>query len=151
MSPQEAERRRRFSRASVKHGLYKTPEYNAWLAMRPRCSNPKHPCFKHYGARGITVCDRWNSFENFIADMGQRPTDKHELERKDNDAGYSPGNCVWATRPQQMRNTRRTLKITIDGRTLCLKDWCSEFGKKVSVVKTRIYTFGWDPIRALTE
>lgn len=85
------------------------PEYNSWLAMRHRCRNPKVTAFKNYGGRGITVCDRWHdSFADFLADMGKRPTLGHTLDRIDNDGNYEPGNCRWATWDVQSKN-RRTL------------------------------------------
>lgn len=87
------------------HGMSKTPVYFVWKAMRQRCQNPKARDYRHYGARGIAVCDRWQSFENFYSDMGE----PHglTLERRDNDRGYSPDNCIWATQSDQVRNRRR--------------------------------------------
>jgi len=85
-----------------------SPTYRSWYHMKDRCQNSSHPHYKDYGARGIRVCERWQDFANFLADMGERPEDK-TLDRIDNNKGYEPGNCRWATKKQQTQN-RRVLK-----------------------------------------
>ena len=87
------------------HHRSKTPIWNCWKNMLQRCYNPKNPCYKNYGGRGIIVCDRWKEFVNFLADMGERPAGM-SLDRINNDGNYEPGNCRWATRKQQSQNRR---------------------------------------------
>jgi len=92
-----------------------TQEYRSWTKIFQRCYNPKCKNFHDYGGRGITVCERWLQFENFIADMGNKPTPKHSLDRINNDGNYEPGNCRWATHTEQMRN-RRPFKKRLRGK-----------------------------------
>jgi hypothetical protein len=94
------------------HGMYKTPTYNTWEHMLARCRNPNNKRWKRYGGRGITVCERWLTFENFLADMGEKPPGL-TIERKDNDGNYEPGNCKWATTTDQNRNSSRA-KLTME-------------------------------------
>jgi len=93
--------------------LKRPPEYGSWRAMKKRCRCPKHPDYKHYGGRGITVCERWNDFDAFLADMGPKPTPAHEIDRIDNDGYYCPENCRWATRTINGQN-RRCVKLDIE-------------------------------------
>lgn len=125
----------------VKHGKARSPIYGIWRSMRSRCENPKDAAFHNYGGRGITVCDRWQSFENFLADMGERPAGM-SLDRIDNDSGYAPENCRWASRARQARNSRQARLLTVDGETLALADWSDRFGVKIGTIWARVAK-GW--------
>lgn len=104
-------------------------EYRTWQDMKLRCTAKHRKDWKNYGGRGITICERWvESFDNFFADMGKRPSPKHQLDRRDNDGPYSPENCRWATKSEQMRNKRDTHMVTWNGRTQCLQAWANELG-----------------------
>lgn len=151
ISEAERVRRAKLRLLPLKHGATKDgarpPEYTCWLSMRARCRNPKHPSYKDYGGRGISVCSRWDSFPAFLADMGLRPANG-EIERRDNNQGYCPTNCYWATRSAQMKNTRRTLKVSLNGKTQCLKDWCSELGLLYGTIMSRVKR-GWSADKAI--
>ena len=93
--------------SNTKHGYNRTPTYVVWSNMWARCTNPKRRDYKNYGGRGIVVCQRWERFEHFLADMGEKPGSL-SLDRINNDEGYSPNNCRWATASEQRRNQRPT-------------------------------------------
>ncbi|NTA36835.1 AP2 domain-containing protein [Agrobacterium salinitolerans] len=95
---------------------HKIPEYIAWENMRSRCNCTTDPRFKWYGARGISVCERWNDFENFLADVGKRPSPNHTIDRRDNDRNYEPGNVRWATHAVQQNNRRPRNTVVKDRR-----------------------------------
>jgi hypothetical protein len=98
-------------KSPVKHGETRsgmTPEYRAWGDMRHRCRNPTAKSFKWYGGRGIAVCERWDDFRSFLADMGRKPGPEYSIDRIDNDGNYEPGNCRWATAKQQSNNHRKS-------------------------------------------
>lgn len=103
--------------------------YMVWIGIKSRCLNPKAPNYENYGGRGIGICDRWkNSYENFIADVGERPSMKHTLDRVDNDGDYEPGNVRWATRREQLSNTRRSVLVTWNGETKTVAEWADQMG-----------------------
>ena len=113
------------------------PEYSAWKSMRDRCLNIKHKFYHHYGGRGITVCDRWlgeNGFQRFIKDMGFKPSEKHSLDRIDNNGGYNPTNCRWATWIEQKNNRRVNVFIEHNGMRLTKAQWARLFNKDDSNV-----------------
>lgn len=95
-------------------GRQKKPEHKAWINMTNRCIRTNHPAYNHYGGRGITICDRWSDrvkgFDNFLADMGERPSSKHSLDRIDNNGNYEPSNCRWTTQIEQVYNRRTSAK-----------------------------------------
>jgi hypothetical protein len=115
-----------------KHSMTGTVEHETWNSMKKRCLNPKHKSYHNYGGRGIRICDRWldpeSGFENFYADMGPRPSDKHSIDRINNGGDYCPENCKWSTRFEQNRNKRTNVMLAYNGKTQCVKDWAEELG-----------------------
>jgi hypothetical protein len=133
----------------LRHGFANRPEFYIWSSMRRRCTNPKAQQYKDYGGRGIRVCERWNLFDNFIADMGPRPKGKYPsgrakytIERKDNDGDYSPKNCVWATYKQQSYNRQRQRLVRFRGKTRSLASWVDDLGLNYKIVHQRLAR-GW--------
>jgi hypothetical protein len=122
--------------AQITHGMTDTPEWRAWKGMVERCTSPTHKAWAHYGGRGIKVCKRWLTFENFYADMGPRP-DGMTLDRENNNRGYSPANCRWATWDEQQNNRRSNVYLTLDGETKTLKQWATQFSVDYAVAKYR--------------
>lgn len=116
--------------------------------MKARCSNPRSIVWPLYGGRGITVCRRWKAFEAFFADMGPRPSPHHTIERKDNCGDYTPSNCIWATRKQQMNNQRNNHIITFLGKTQTLAQWVDEL--HMPALRVRLGR-GWSVQRAFTQ
>lgn len=133
------------------HGLSNSSEYTTWFHMRKRTGpdSPYH-CRHNYYDRGIRCCQRWKKFENFIADMGLKPTPKHTLERIDNDGNYEPENCKWATRSEQAKNRKGAIDITYKGVTKNLKDWANDLGFQYLTLYDRVKTRGWPIDKALT-
>ncbi len=131
-----------------KHGLRDTSEYHTWNGMLQRCDNPKNPAYRHYGGRGITVCERWRNFLDFLADVGKKPSPDHELDRIDNSGNYELRNTYWATRKEQMNNTRRNHLMTLDGVTKTLTEWAEFKGMKRRTLCARLDR-GWSDEDAL--
>ncbi len=137
----------RASAAQHKHGFSKrsgrSPTYKSWTDMIQRSTNPNSPHWMNYGGRGIKVCDRWRSFETFLADMGDCPKGL-EIDRwPDKNGNYEPGNCRWATTIQQGRNKRNNRVFTVRGLTACLSELCELFGVSYSRTIQRLDA-GWD-------
>lgn len=158
-------KRERFLRdcRQTKHGKWKTPEWGVWSGIQARCHNPEHPGYANYGGRGILVCRGWrDSFENFLADMGERPSAKHSVDRIDNERGYDCGhcedckgrnaeaNCRWATPKEQASNRRSTRRITFNGETMTLTDWATRVGISTPLLHHRLKS-GWSVEDALSK
>lgn len=133
------------------YGTGDTTEYHSWNQMIGRCCNPANHGYKDYGARGITVCERWrNSFEAFLADLGRKPSPQHSLDRyPDNDGNYEPGNVRWATRTEQGRNKRNNKLLAYKGQVLPLSAWAERIGIDRDTLAFRLKS-GWTPSQVLT-
>lgn len=118
----------------------RTGDRPLWLTMIARCHRPAHISYKHYGARGVSVCQRWRgSYDAFAADMGPRPSPKHTVDRINSDGNYEPGNCRWATQAEQQRNRRNNRLLTINGETMTAQDWAERVGVKADTLRHRLY------------
>lgn len=128
-----------------RHGDNGSPEHKAWCEMRSRCLRKTNPVFRHYGGRGITVCQRWlDSYSNFLADMGRRPGDSYSLDRLDNSGDYCQKNCRWATKSEQARNRRSNTWVYVNGERLLLCEASSVLGVKRTTLSQRLRTKGTD-------
>lgn len=136
--------------ANLRHGKSYERIYNIWAMMRQRCENPHHTSYKHYGARGISVCKRWKtSFENFYADMGVPPKN-FCLERIDNNGPYSPDNCRWESRREQLNNTRRNVYYEYEGERITAFELARRKGLLPGILSHRLKK-GWSIEKALNE
>lgn len=138
-----------------KHGHSKngkqSREYICWVSMKGRCLNPSNNRFHQYGGRGITVCQRWvDSFENFLSDMGPKPSPRHSINRIDNSKGYSPENTVWSTEAEQQRNKRNSSTLSMNGITKCIAQWAEDLMVPSSVLYAR-KRLGWSDERILSQ
>lgn len=132
---------------SLKHGFArrngKTLEYRIWIALRTRCNNPKSTAYRLWGGRGIKVCERWNSFRNFLEDMGPIPTPQHTIDRfPNNDGDYEPGNCRWATRAEQNGNRRNNRILELNGVKKTGAQWARDLGITQATLNERIEKWG---------
>lgn len=132
-----------------KHGLSGSSTYMTWIDMRRRCDNPSHPAYKWYGARGITVCERWSVFKWFLEDMGERPAGA-SLDRIDNNGNYASANCRWVGAKEQGRNKRTNRLVTARGETLPVSVWAERSGLLKTTIIERLNR-GWTDERAVTE
>lgn len=133
------------------HGMsWKIPEYNIWVCMRQRCNNKNNPAYHRYGGRGLKIEKRWDSFENFLADMGRRPSSQHSIERKNNNLGYSKSNCKWASAVEQGSNMRSNKWIEFKGKKQLCHQWDAQMGYNRNTVLQRLH-LGWTVERAITQ
>lgn len=132
------------------HGKRNTPEYRSWVHMKDRCYRLKDKSYHNYGGRGIAVCERWRkSFTAFYEDMGKRPTDKHSIDRIDNNGNYEPSNCRWATAQEQADNRRSGYRFTYGGKTLTIRQWSNESGIAYDTLRQRLLRYKWSIEKAL--
>ena len=123
--------------------------YHIWHQMKQRCFNPKTPRYSSYGGRGVTICKRWLKYENFLADMGEAPTNK-SIDRIRNNGNYKPDNCQWATSKQQQNNTRSNFNIEYQGITKTLTEWAKHLNINKATLSKRIHRSGWSIEKAFT-
>lgn len=137
-------------KANSTHGLSGSPEFRVWQGINQRCHDPNCISFKNYGARGITVCERWLEFAAFYEDMGPRPSAAHQIERDDNNGNYEPSNCRWATQLAQANNKRSNVRVAHAGRVLTISQWSRKLGVEYATLRQRL-SCGWPIERALAE
>lgn len=138
---------REHGRPPITHGMSNTPTYRTWTCMMDRCYLETHKSYPRYGGAGIKVAIEWHTFEGFYKDMGVRPPGK-TLDRIDNDKGYEPGNCRWATRKEQANNCRSNKMITFCGKTRTVSEWADKVGLHQDTLGQRLKK-GWSVERAL--
>jgi hypothetical protein len=133
-----------------RHGRKWAPEYVSWCNMKQRCFDENSTFYRDYGGRGITVCDRWLDFVNFFADMGNRPSTKHTIERINNDGNYEPSNCRWATRKEQANNRRSRRILELNGERKSLTEWATQLGIDKRRLHYRLNVLGWSVEKTIT-
>jgi len=135
---------------NYKHGLYGTPLYKKWEAMKRRCLNKNEKCYPRYGGRGIKVCDEWLDFFAFYKDMGKSFIKGMSLERIDNNGNYCKENCKWIPLAEQAKNKRSVILYEFRGKKMCIADWAKEIGLKRGTLRARIKRYGWSIEHSLT-
>jgi hypothetical protein len=137
---------------STVHGMAhrerRDPAYKCWAGMRSRCLNQRHADYADYGGRGITVCEAWSSFAQFVSDMGPRPGSDRSIERKDVNGNYCPDNCIWGTVEEQASNKRNSVFLVFNGERATLSQWARRVGIHVSSLAERVQRHG--PEKALS-
>lgn len=133
----------------IKHGLHGTHTYRCWASMKTRCTNVNHGSFAKYGAKGITLCEEWKTFEGFLSDMGKAPSNLHTLDRIDGNKGYFPGNVRWATAKEQNANRKNSRLITYKGQSLPGDAWDRIVRHPRNTMYTRVVVNGWPVSKAL--
>lgn len=133
---------------SKTHGGTSSRTYHVWSTMRQRCGNPKHEHYHYYGGRGITVCERWGKFANFLEDMGHAP-DRLQLDRTDRDGNYCQENCKWVTKTENMRNRSNNYVVEYEGEVICLSALAEKTGVPVYALARRIKQWGMSPKMAV--
>tara|TARA_R110002049_G_scaffold300688_2_gene491735 strand:+ start:77 stop:706 length:630 start_codon:yes stop_codon:yes gene_type:complete len=147
---------------SVKHNKHKMSDaykkenplgyatYCVYMTMKARCTNKNNGMYGNYGGRGISVCSRWlESFDNFIDDLGVKPSKGYQIDRINNDGNYELSNCRWATIKENARNKRNNFLITVDGETKTAPEWSEISGVMPRTIKKRIQDYGWDEKEAV--
>lgn len=147
-------RRLTTAKSFTTHGRSGSSIYSTFSHMNRRCLDKAHKKYAYYGGRGITICDRWhrdtpNSFENFLLDMGEKPSRKHSIDRIDNNGPYTPENCRWSTALEQANNQRSNRRFTYGSRTQNMSQWARELGIRKNTVYQRLYQ-GWTELQALS-
>ncbi len=136
------------NRQNAKHGMCETSTYTIWRRMKVRCTKEDAKDFPRYGGRGISICERWLSFENFLEDMGVRP-EGMQIDRINNDGNYEPSNCKWVTPRENSNNRRSSVFIEYMGKKQTIAQWAREIGVGPKTLRNRILS-GWTVDNALT-
>ena len=135
---------------SVTHGATYKRVYHIWATMKQRCQNPKHDKYTYYGGRGIKVCPRWQTFSNFLVDMGEPPAD-YQIDRIDNDGNYELGNCEWVSRKVNLRKRSNTVLVTFNGKELPLIQLAEEQDIPYHALRRRIKEWRMNPEEAVAS